>query len=131
MERGNVPMIQQITEVLKMAKLPKFVLIINFGDDTQTFVTLTAAKNHINAMADAERVLKSHRDVVTARICEKTGTAVTSSNGTTAQMYHAVLASTAGFDWHVNNWDHFETSLTLELSVNQNANGGNPWISAI
>lgn len=114
-----------------MAKLPKFVLIINFGDDTQTFVTLPAAKNHINAMADSERVLKSHGDVVTARICEKTGTAVTSSNGTTAQMYHAVLASTAGFDWHVNNWDHFETSLDLELSVNPNTNGGNPWISAI
>lgn len=130
MERGNVPMTNQYNEVLKMAKLPKFVLIINYGDDTQTFVTLTA-KNHVSAMADSERVLKSHNDVVTARICEKTGTADTSYNGTTSQMYRAVLASTAGFDWHVNNWDHFETSLTLELSVNQNINDGYPWISTI
>lgn len=114
-----------------MAKLPEFVLIINFGDNTQTLVTLPAAKNHINAMADSERVLKSHNNIVTARICEQHGIAITDVNGTTTQIFNAVLASTDGFDWHVNNWDHFETSLTLELSVNQNINGGIPWISAI
>lgn len=113
-----------------MAKLPEFVLIINFGDDTQTLVTLPAAKNHINAMADSERVLKSHNNVVTARICEQYGIAITDANGTTTQIFNSVLASKDGFDWHVNNFSHFETSLTFELSINPNTNGGNPWISA-
>lgn len=112
----------------------KYVILVEGCCPSRLDVVALASRDGIAAIDEAEFVIKNelkydkNTDAFDARICKKTGTVTTSENGTQSQMYDAVMCSHNGVDWHLNDNDHNESNMLIEVSKDSN---GKLWVSAI
>lgn len=110
----------------------KYVILVEGCCPSRLDVVELASRDGIAAIYEAELVIKNQlkydKNTVDARICQKTGIVTTSENGTKSQMYDAVICSHNGVDWHLNDNDHAESNMLIEVSKDSN---GKLWVSAI
>lgn len=106
----------------------KYVILVEYPSRFDVFPVVSS--DGIAAIDEVEFFLKNNlsENWDVARICKKTGTVTTSENGTQSQMYDAVMCSHNGVDWHLNDNDHAESDMMLEVSKDSN---GKLWVSAI
>lgn len=109
----------------------KYVILVEYPSKFDVFPLVSC--DGIAAIDEAEFFLKNNlnyndNDIYVVRICKKNGTVTTSVNGTQSQMYDAVMCSHNGVDWHLNDHDHAESNMLIEVSKDSN---GKLWVSAI
>jgi hypothetical protein len=106
----------------------KYMLYIDFkaNSDISTEWVEFDAKNILDAMAKADKVLNTRENVYLSRILEKSESY--KSGGFTHTDYRAILCNRSNTGWFVNDEDHGEAGMLITRTTDKK---GISWISAI